>query len=66
MKVKDLMVKLSLLDPNMDVMVDKTREDAEMFKFESLLSVDEVETEDGSKFIGLFGKEYEEEKHNLN
>lgn len=42
MKVIDVIIALQQIDPNMDVMIDSTTENMEMFHLMSLVSISEV------------------------
>jgi len=58
MKVIDLIIKLSSLPPDMDILLDHTNENMEMFKYISPQFVDEIEIEDG-KFVVLSHIDYD-------
>ncbi len=60
MTVIDLIIQLQKLPPNMEIMIDHTREESKMFKFVELNFADEVETATGGKIVLLSPFEYEE------
>jgi hypothetical protein len=62
MTVIDLIIKLQQLPPNMEVMVDHTREEGTMFKFVELNYCDEVTTATDQKIILLSPYEYVSEE----
>ncbi len=43
MKVIDAIIQLQKFDPNADLFVDMTSDNAEMFKFGKLASIDEID-----------------------
>ena len=53
MRVIDAIIALQQQDPNMEIVFDATQPDAEMFKFVSVDIIEEIETEDGDKFVML-------------
>lgn len=62
MTVIDLIIKLQQLPPNMEVMIDHTKEETTMFKFVELNYCDEVTTAVGEKIILLSPYEYTEDE----
>ena len=51
MKVKDLIVKLSNMNQDLEVFVDMTTMEMDVFKFSTLYDVDEVETALGESLV---------------
>ena len=60
MTVIDLMIQLQKLPPNMEVMIDHTREESKMFKFVEVNYVGEVDTATGGPIVLISPVEYEE------
>jgi hypothetical protein len=53
MTVLDLIIKLQQLPPNMEVMIDHTRDESNMFKFVEINFAGEVETSLNEKLVVL-------------
>lgn len=61
MKVKDLITKLSLLDPEKRVYIDETGKMTDSFKFVGVNYVEEVETSIGEEIVLISAVEYDAE-----
>ncbi len=66
MKVKELMEQLSNLDPELQVMIDVTKEGSEMFHFTAVVEVEEIELEGSEKIVAVFSDEAAINFDNLN
>lgn len=53
MKVRDLIFELTQIDENLEVMIDLTTPDMNVFKFSTLQKVDEIETSLNEKYCLL-------------
>ena len=53
MKVRDLIFELTQIDENLEVMIDLTTSDMDVFKFSTLQEVDEIETSLNEKYCLL-------------
>lgn len=53
MKVRDLIFELTQIDENLEVMVDLTTSDMDVFKFSTLQEVDAIETSLNEKYCLL-------------
>lgn len=51
MKVKDLIVKLSNMNQDLEVFIDMTTMEMDVFKFSTLYDVDEIETTLGESLV---------------
>lgn len=60
MTVIDLIIKLQQLPPNMEVMLDHTRDESAMFKFVEVNYVDKVDTEISGEVVIISPIIYEE------
>lgn len=63
MKVKDLIVKLTNVNQELEVFIDMTTMDMEIFKFSTLYEVDEVETALGEQLVLLTPFDTNSEKY---
>jgi hypothetical protein len=63
MKVKDLIIKLTNVNQELEVFIDMTTMDMEIFKFSTLYEVDEVETALGEQLVLLTPFDTNSEKY---
>lgn len=65
MTVIDLIIKLQQLPPNMQVMLDVSKQSGNLFKFADVVNIEEVTPEGHNEIILISPYEFDEEE-NLN
>ncbi len=66
MKVKEFIATLKNLDPELQVMIDATKEGSEMFHFIAVAEVEEIEIDGSEKIVAVFSDDAAVNFDNLN